>query len=124
MNLRRAVGAASLLLFVGCVKHTAVVAPTDVVVGGVKGPALDVSIGPDSSSNRAKWEARDEVEVEWRGKWYPAVVLNPKGENRYLVHYDGYGEEWDEVVTSLRIRLRHAEEPEEPADPTDTELDP
>lgn len=43
------------------------------------------------------------VEVEWQGKWWPAKVLNVKG-GSHLITYDGYGKEWDEWVTSKRIR--------------------
>lgn len=43
------------------------------------------------------------VEVEWQGKWWPAKVLDAKG-GSHLITYDGYGKEWDEWVTSKRIR--------------------
>lgn len=43
------------------------------------------------------------VSVEWRGKWYPAVVLKQSGA-RYLIHYRDYDSSWDEWVTESRIR--------------------
>jgi RNA binding chromodomain-containing protein len=43
------------------------------------------------------------VEVEWKGKWYPAKVLEVKGPI-YYIHYTGYGNEWDEWVSSKRMR--------------------
>lgn len=49
------------------------------------------------------------VEVEWRGRWYPAIVLEPRGDG-FLVHYEGYGAEWDEVVSPDRIRDRTEDE--------------
>ncbi|MBW2455139.1 MAG: caspase family protein [Deltaproteobacteria bacterium] len=45
------------------------------------------------------------VMVEWRGDWWPAQVLERKG-NRYLIHYDGYEANWDEWVGPDRIRKR------------------
>ncbi len=47
----------------------------------------------------------DEVEVEWKKKWYPAKVLKVE-EDFALIHYDDYGSEWDEWVTAKRIRKR------------------
>lgn len=43
------------------------------------------------------------VEVEWQKKWYPATVLDVKGGSHYVT-YAGYGHEWDEWVSSSRIR--------------------
>jgi hypothetical protein len=43
------------------------------------------------------------VEVEWQKKWYPAKVLEVKGGTHYIT-YEGYGKEWDEWVSSKRIR--------------------
>ncbi|MDF1564334.1 MAG: caspase family protein [Deltaproteobacteria bacterium] len=45
------------------------------------------------------------VQVEWRGQWWPASILDRTGE-RYLIRYDGYGTEWDEWVGEARIRRR------------------
>lgn len=45
----------------------------------------------------------EKVEVEWRGRWYPALVLERAGD-RTLVHYVGYESRWDEWVTAERIR--------------------
>jgi hypothetical protein len=44
------------------------------------------------------------AEVEWNGSWYPATVLGVDGE-RTLIHYVGYGENWDEWVGPERIRV-------------------
>lgn len=43
------------------------------------------------------------VEAEWKGKWYPAKILQIKG-GAYLVSYDGFGKEWDEWIPSSRVR--------------------
>lgn len=44
-----------------------------------------------------------EILVEWKGKWYPAVVLKKDGEKTY-VHYVGDTATWDEWVTKDRIK--------------------
>lgn len=43
------------------------------------------------------------VEVNWKGKWWPAYALaNQAGQTR--VHYAGFGNDWDEWVGPERIR--------------------
>lgn len=44
------------------------------------------------------------VEVQWKGKWYPATVLRAQS-GIHLVHYKNYGSEWDEWAPSRRVRL-------------------
>lgn len=43
------------------------------------------------------------VEVNWKGKWYSARILENK-EGRHLVHYAGYDDSWDEWVPDNPIR--------------------
>ncbi len=45
-----------------------------------------------------------QVRVEWRGRWYPAVVRERRGK-RYLIHYVGFESTWDEWVGAERIRF-------------------
>lgn len=45
----------------------------------------------------------EKVEVEWKKTWYAARILRVKGGSHY-VSYTGYGKEWDEWVSSNRIR--------------------
>jgi hypothetical protein len=45
------------------------------------------------------------VEVRWKGDWFPAVVLDVRS-GIHLIHYDGYGAEWDEWVAGRRVRRR------------------
>lgn len=49
------------------------------------------------------FEAGSEVEIEWHGGWYSGSILalGPEG---YRIHYDGHGPEWDEWVSSARLR--------------------
>ena len=39
----------------------------------------------------------DQVRVEWHGTMYAARVTGIVGQERYRVHYEGYGSEWDET---------------------------
>lgn len=48
----------------------------------------------------------DRVRVEWHGQLYPAVVTGIVGHERYRIHYEGYGPEWDETVGISRIQAR------------------
>lgn len=45
------------------------------------------------------------IQAESEGKWYPAKILEVKG-GAHLVSYDGYGEEWNEWISSDRIRRK------------------
>ncbi|MBX7149533.1 hypothetical protein K1X76_10685 [bacterium] len=45
----------------------------------------------------------DKVKVEWKGGWYPATVIKADGE-RCFIHYNGYGDSWDEWVGADRMR--------------------
>jgi hypothetical protein len=46
----------------------------------------------------------DHVRVEWHGAIYPAMVTAIVGQERYRIHYEGYGTEWDEIVGLSRIQ--------------------
>ncbi|MCC6559440.1 MAG: hypothetical protein IT372_41500 [Polyangiaceae bacterium] len=46
----------------------------------------------------------DRVRVEWHGQMYPAVITAIVGQERYRIHYEGYGPEWDETVGLNRIQ--------------------
>jgi hypothetical protein len=54
------------------------------------------------------------IEVEWHGRYYAATVLGTTPEGKTRIHYDGYGDEWDEDVGEERIR-----EPTTGEDPLD-----
>src|SRR6266536_1727460 len=60
-------------------------------------PALQVA------AQERSWRQGDRVEVQWKGDWYQANVIEVKG-NQYKVHYDGYASSWDEWVDNSRIR--------------------
>lgn len=54
-------------------------------------------------STPLQYRVGEKVEVEWQKKWYPAKVLEVKG-GTHFISYEGYGSEWDEWVSSKRIR--------------------
>jgi hypothetical protein len=41
--------------------------------------------------------------VEWKGRWWPADVLDAQ-DGKYLIHYEGYGDNWDEWIALDRLR--------------------
>jgi hypothetical protein len=60
-------------------------------------PQPAVTLDPDSVK---------QVEVAWGQSWWPAEILQVKG-NQYLIHYTGFAASWDEWVGKDRIRSRH-----------------
>ncbi len=42
--------------------------------------------------------------VEWQGQFWDAQIVEKKGADRFLIHYVGWGPEWDETVGCERIR--------------------
>jgi len=125
MSLRAvAVGALSLLV-TACLKTNDLAAsPLDVAVGSVHGGDTEISSPSSEDPAAPSWSSRDEIEVEWRGRWWPAIVMDRRGGGRFLVHYTGYGDEWDEVVGIERIRARGATEQAEANDAASVEADP
>lgn len=124
MVLRAVAVGVALLLATGCMKNAGGAAsPLEVVVGSVSGVATE--IGPSSDdAHSPTWSKTDEVEVEWRGSWFPAIVMERRGGSRFFVHYTGYGDEWDEVVAIERVRSRRAPEPTEANEPAQVDTDP
>jgi hypothetical protein len=51
------------------------------------------------------WKAGDRLEIKWGSSWYKGEVIAVDGE-RYKVHYDGYGSNWDEWAGADRLRPR------------------
>lgn len=44
-----------------------------------------------------------ELAVEWKGQWWPAVILESKASGHFKVHYTGWDASWDEWVTKDRM---------------------
>lgn len=47
--------------------------------------------------------ASPQLFVEWHGSWWAAHAIGRTNDGRAVVHYDGWGNEWDEIVTSSRV---------------------
>ncbi|GMV43479.1 MAG: hypothetical protein AMXMBFR64_51950 [Myxococcales bacterium] len=58
----------------------------------------DRIVGPHQEGRRL-----DAVEVEWGGRWWPALVMRKEGESS-CIHYVGYDASWDECVGPDRVR--------------------
>jgi hypothetical protein len=58
------------------------------------------------AASRSERQGGDEVDVEWGGSFYPARIVAVHGQDLYLVHYEGYSDDWDEEVGADRIRGR------------------
>jgi hypothetical protein len=61
-------------------------------------PTASAGAGAPSS-----WKAGDRVRVRWRGSVYAATVVSTPAPGKLLVHYEGYGSEWDEEVLEERV---------------------
>lgn len=52
------------------------------------------------------YKVGDHLRIEFHGHIYPATVIGIVGQERYRVHYDGYGSEWDETIGRERIQQK------------------
>jgi hypothetical protein len=55
---------------------------------------------------RRAHQVGDHVTIDWRGGEYAAVIVAIEGPSRFRVHYDGFSDDWDEVVPGTRVRGR------------------
>jgi hypothetical protein len=62
----------------------------------------DAGAAPEAGPRNVYREG-ERVRVEWHGSIYPATIIGVLGDDRYRVHYEGYGDEWDEDVGLNRI---------------------
>ena len=51
----------------------------------------------------SKYRVGQKVTVSWKGAPYAATILKVWPNERYSIHYTGWGSEWDEVVGLGRI---------------------
>lgn len=68
-----------------------------------KAPAPSVEAPPPVAAGT--YTAGDNVQIEWKGSWYPGRILEVGGV-RYKITYDGYSSSWDEWVETARLRPR------------------
>ena len=52
-------------------------------------------------------QPQDEVLALWEGAWWPAEVLQVYDDGQSKIHYQGWGSEWDEVVSRARLQRPH-----------------
>lgn len=60
----------------------------------------------DTTKAAAAFKAGQKVTVIWKGSPYKATVLAVVAPDKFKIHYDGYGSNWDEVVGPSRIKRR------------------
>ena len=65
-------------------------------------PVGSASAGDGGTPSRYKQGQR--VRVRWHGKVYPATIVEVLGDEHYRIHYEGFGEEWDETIEVSRIK--------------------
>lgn len=66
--------------------------------------AMGLRPSPSASSGApSPFVVGDRVRVRWRGSVYSASVLDAPKPGQLLVHYEGYGTEWDELVSEDRV---------------------
>jgi hypothetical protein len=86
------------------------VIPRDRIKGVVEGtlvqpePPAKVRAKAIQAAQTNVYKIGDRVRVEWHGQIYPAVITGIVGQERYRIHYEGYGNEWDETVGLSRIQ--------------------
>ena len=77
------------------------------VAAAIPTAALDPTPAPNPTApaaDLANLKVGDKVEVEWKGKYYPSVILAVAGPDQYKIHYDKFSASFDEVVPKSRIR--------------------
>jgi hypothetical protein len=84
--------------------------PEPMSAGGPK-PRVHLGASASASGSTAPrppsvYRAGDRVRVEWHGSIYPATIINVLGDDRYRVHYDNFGNEWDEDIGLYRIQRK------------------
>ncbi|MBL7686265.1 MAG: hypothetical protein JNK65_09580, partial [Deltaproteobacteria bacterium] len=76
--------------------------------------SLDEWVGPERIRIRGthsivggenSYNVGEAVSVKWKDSWWPAKVLKSESD-RWYIHYDGYGSNWDEWVGPGRIQKR------------------
>lgn len=84
----------------------------DRVKGLVEGPVVapeppqKVRDKAIQAATKNLYKIGDHVRVDWHGQMYPATIVGIVGQEKYRVHYEGYGTEWDETVGLARIQAR------------------
>ena len=101
----------ALALALAACREPAPLAPAPIVaipVAAADGGSAIVADDPPKKRRapRQGFRPGEAVDVEWRGSWYPAEVLELVPPESYRIHYDGYDASWDEDVGTDRMRKR------------------
>jgi len=59
----------------------------------------------DDGGTPSRYKKDQRVRVRWHGKIYSATIVEVLGNERYRVHYAGFGDEWDEEIDVSRIKV-------------------
>ena len=66
--------------------------------------AMGIAPAPASSAGApSRYNLGDRVRVRWHGSIYNATIVSIPGRGNLLVHYEGYGAEWDETISEDRV---------------------
>ena len=63
----------------------------------------DEWVTPERIRALATWKVGDELEVEWKGKWYKSKITEIK-DGKYKITYIGWDKKWDEWIGPKRMR--------------------
>ena len=87
----------------GRVKGPVVPPPPPAKVMRRGGAPLDSSSASGGHS-LSRYKVGQRVRVSWNNHIDPASIVEVLGEERYRVHYEGFGPEWDETIDVSRIK--------------------
>jgi hypothetical protein len=66
--------------------------------------AMGLAPKPSNSAGApSAFNIGDRIRVRWRGSLYSATIQSLPAPGKLLVHYEGYGTEWDETVGEDRV---------------------
>lgn len=113
--IERPVGSRMRVQFEGCDSHWQREIPLDKILSRLdeaeanRAPSA-VACGPsgpagngDSRRVATPYKPGDRVRVRWRGSVYTASVVQVLAPDKFLVHYEGMENAWDEAVSLDRI---------------------
>ncbi len=67
-------------------------------------PPADPTASPAPNFGAGDMPPGTHVQVAKQGQWWPAVIVQPMGEGRFLIHYDNADDCWNEVVGPDRLK--------------------
>lgn len=92
------------------VANVSLVLKSALEITGADMPGADIAAeqpapAPLKPANQAGWKQGQGVEILWGAKWWKGRILAVDEANgKYRVHYDGWGDNWDEWVTPDKLR--------------------